>query len=370
MLAKDIIGNQGVRALLESSAERGRVAHAQLFVAPEGVGVLPIAIAYAARVLGIDPDKALTHPDLHFAFPVNTTREVKKSPVSDDFLESWRRFVREMPYGELPDWYALLEIENKQGLIGKEEAESIAKKLSLKSFSGGYRAMIIWHAEKMNPTAANKLLKLIEEPAENTLILLTTDDPSAILPTIASRTQRIDLRRISEQDIARELTERYQASPAVAQNAARSAQGSMGRALQLLREGGHAGIFPEMFVRFVRSAFMAKKKPAELNRLLEWADRMAALSREQQKQFLQYCCEVFRQGLMYNYGASALVYPQEFADGFNFESFAGYVHGRNIADIYRELDRAQYHIERNANSKLVFFSTAVNLTRYLHAKPI
>ena len=222
----------------------------------------------------------------------------------------------------------------------------------------------------MNPTAANKLLKLIEEPAENTLILLTTDDPSAILPTIASRTQRIDLRRISERDIARELVERYQASPAAAENAARSAQGSMGRALKLLREGGHAGIFPEMFVRFVRSAFMAKKKPAELNRLLEWADRMAALSREQQKQFLQYCCEVFRQGLMYNYGASALVYPQEFADGFNFESFAGYVHGRNIADIYRELDRAQYHIERNANSKLVFFSTAVNLTRYLHTKPI
>ena len=120
MLAKDIIGNQGVRALLESSAERGRVAHAQLFVAPEGVGVLPIAIAYAARVLGIEPDKALTHPDLHFAFPVNTTREIKKSPVSDDFLESWRRFVREMPYGELPDWYTLLEIENKQGLIGKK----------------------------------------------------------------------------------------------------------------------------------------------------------------------------------------------------------------------------------------------------------
>lgn len=113
----------------------------------------------------------------------------------------------------------------------------------------------------MNPTAANKLLKLIEEPAENTLILLTTDDPSAILPTIASRTQRIDLRRISERDIARELVERYQASPAAAENAARSAQGSMGRALKLLREGGHAGIFPEMFVRFVRSAFMAKKKP-------------------------------------------------------------------------------------------------------------
>lgn len=370
VLAKDIIGNESLRKLLESSVERGRVSHAQLLVAPEGTGALPIAIAYAARVLGVDEDKALVHPDLHFAFPVNTTREVKKSPVSDDFLELWRRFVTEMPYGDLSDWYHLMDIENKQGLIGKEEAEAIAKKLTLKSFSGGYKAMIVWHAEKMNPTAANKLLKLIEEPAENTLIVLTTDDPAAILPTIASRTQRIDLRRIPDREIAAELMKNHGASADVAENVAFTAQGDMGRALKILREGGHAGAFPELFVRFIRSAFMAKKKPAELNNLLAWAEQMAVLSREQQKQFLQYCCEVFREALMHNYGVDALVHPQDFAHGFNFENFSAYVHGRNIADIYNEFDQAQYHLERNANSRIVFFSAAVNLTRHLHAKSI
>ena len=370
VLAKEIIGNQGLKNLLEGSVERGRVSHAQLFVAPQGVGVLPVAVAYAARVLGIEPEKALNHPDLHFAFPVNTTKEVKKSPVSDDFLDLWRRFATDSPYGELADWYAALEIENKQGLIGKEEAENIARKLSLKSFSGGYKAMIVWHAEKMNATAANKLLKLIEEPAENTLIILTTDDPSSILPTIASRTQAVYFRRIADRDIADELARRTNLPLQKAEQIAFAAQGDMNRALKMAKEGGQTGVFAELFVRFVRSAFMAKKKPAELGNLLVWADQVAALPREQQKRFLQYCLEVFREALMRHYGIDALIHPQDTAQGFNFESFSGYVHGRNIAGIYRELDQARYHVERNANSRIVFFSTAVNLTRHLHAKPI
>lgn len=370
MLGKDIIGNHTLRGLLEDTVSRGRVSHAQLFISPEGTGALRVAIAYAAAVLGTDEEKALSHPDLHFAFPVNTSKEVKKSPVSDDFLEPWRRFIQEMPYGSLSDWYQWMDIENKQGTIGKEEAEMISRKLALKSFSGGYKVMIVWHAEKMNPTAANKLLKLIEEPAEKTLIILTTDDPSAILPTIASRTQAVHFRRLSDREITGELEKRHGAASEQAQNAAFAAEGDMGKALKILREGSHAGVFPGLFVRFVRSAFIAKKKPSELGTLLAWADEMAALSREQQKQFLQYCFEIFREALMHNYGIEKLVHPQEFAGGFNFESFSAYVHGRNIADIYRELGQAQYHIERNANPRIVFFSSAVNLTRYLHTRAV
>ena len=370
MLAQDIIGNQTIRNLLEDTVRQGRISHAQLFASPEGVGVLPIAIAYAARVLGVEESKALTHPDLHFAFPVNTTKEVKKSPVSDDFIPLWHRFVAEQPYGSLADWYAMTQIENKQGIIGKDEAEAIARKLSLKSFAGGYKVMIVWHAEKMNPTAANKLLKLIEEPAEKTLILLTTDDPADILPTIASRTQTVHFKRLSDAEIATELVRRFQAPDERARQVAFSAQGDMGAALKIYAQGGQSGLFAALFVRFVRSAFMAKKKPSELTNLLAWADEMAGLSREEQKQFMQYCTEVFREALMRQYGIDALVHPQDFPAGFNFDGFATYVHGRNIGDIYNELDQAQYHLERNANSRIVFFSCAVNLTRYLHAKPV
>ena len=136
-----IIGNETVRKLLDATISGGRISHAQLFSAPEGVGALHIAIDYALKALGAGEEKMFSHPDLHYVFPVNTNKDVKKSPVSDDFLPLWQKFVTEHPYGNLADWYAMMDIENKQGIIGKEEAESIAKKLSLKSFSGGYRAV-------------------------------------------------------------------------------------------------------------------------------------------------------------------------------------------------------------------------------------
>ena len=148
-----IIGNETVRKLLDATISGGRISHAQLFSAPEGVGALRIAIDYALKALGAGEEKMFSHPDLHYVFPVNTNKDVKKSPVSDDFLPLWQKFVTEHPYGNLADWYAMMDIENKQGIIGKEEAESIAKKLSLKSFSGGYRAVVIWHGEKMNQQA-------------------------------------------------------------------------------------------------------------------------------------------------------------------------------------------------------------------------
>lgn len=370
MSEKRIIGNDTVRALLDATISGGRISHAQLFAAPEGVGALRIAIDYALKVLGAGQEKMFSHPDLHYVFPVNTNKDVKKSPVSDDFLPLWQRFVTEQPYGGLADWYAMMDIENKQGIIGKEEAESIAKKLSLKSFSGGYRVMIIWHGEKMNQTAANKLLKLIEEPGERTLIIIVTDDAGAVLPTISSRCQKAEFRHIGHDEIRDCLVSQYGVSPVQAEHITQVADGDMGRALKMLHGSSHEEAFPELFVRFVRHAFMAKKHPQELNNLLTWASDLAALPRESQKRFLEYACSVFRQGLMNSYGVTELVLPQDFPAGFNFDGFSQYVHGRNIADIYRELTDAQYHIERNANSKMVFFDTAVKITRYLHTKPV
>lgn len=365
-----IIGNETVRKLLDATISGGRISHAQLFSAPEGVGALRIAIDYALKALGAGEEKMFSHPDLHYVFPVNTNKDVKKSPVSDDFLPLWQKFVTEHPYGNLADWYAMMDIENKQGIIGKEEAESIAKKLSLKSFSGGYRAVVIWHGEKMNQTAANKLLKLIEEPSERTLIIIVTDDAGALLPTISSRCQKVEFRHIGQDEIYDCLVRQYGTASDTARRITQGADGDMGRALKMLSGGSHEEAFPELFVRFVRHAFMAKKRPQELNNLLVWASDVSALSRESQKHFLEYACGVFRQGLMNNYGVTELVLPQDFPAGFNFGGFSQYVHGRNIADIYRELTDAQYHIERNANSKMVFFDTAVKITRYLHAKPV
>ena len=171
MLFNQIIGQEHIKKHLQTSAENGRIPHAQLFIGKEGCGALPMAIAYAQFLLcnfsdnkdacTIKCDK-LQHPDLHFAFPVTTNDSVKKHAVSNLFLQDWREFIAKQPYGSLFNWLQHIGVENKQGLIGVDEAEAVVKKLKLKSYEGGFKVMIIWMAEKMNSASANKLLKLIE----------------------------------------------------------------------------------------------------------------------------------------------------------------------------------------------------------------
>ena len=203
MLFKDVLGLEHIKKHLVTTAETGRVAHAQLFVGSEGCGTLPMAIAYAQYLLcgNIGGENngdnvacntkchSLTHPDLHFAFPVSNSDKVKSHAVSDHYLEDWRQFVKEQPYGNLFDWYRHIGIEKKQGQIGVDEALDVVKKLSLKSYEGGYKILVIWMAEKMNISASNKLLKLIEEPPEKTVILLVVEEEEQVINTIRSRCQ-------------------------------------------------------------------------------------------------------------------------------------------------------------------------------------
>jgi DNA polymerase-3 subunit delta' len=195
-----VLGHEHIKAYLKSSVDSGRIAHAQLFVGPEGTGTLPMALAYASHLLSSTSRtekahqlmmKKFTHPDLHFAFPVTSTSKVSKNAVSNHYLSEWRQLLTTQPYGNLYDWYKHLGVDNKQGLISVHEAHEIVKSLALKSFEGGYKIMIIWMAEKMNTECANKLLKLIEEPPDDTIFLLIAEDEEQIIDTVKSRCQII-----------------------------------------------------------------------------------------------------------------------------------------------------------------------------------
>lgn len=205
MQFSEILGHSHIKKHLIYSADAGRIPHAQLFVGPEGSGVLPMAIAYAQYILCRNSNgensggsescnlkfNNLSHPDLHFVYPVTTNDKLKKDAVSSLFLEDWRVFVKEQSYGNLFDWYQMIGVENKQGQIGVEESQEIVKALSLKAFEGGYKVMIMWMAEKMNIAASNKLLKLLEEPPNKTLFILIAEDEGQLLQTIRSRCQVI-----------------------------------------------------------------------------------------------------------------------------------------------------------------------------------
>ncbi|MFY0631921.1 MAG: DNA polymerase III subunit delta' [Flavobacteriaceae bacterium] len=377
MLFNELIGQQHIKNHLQTSAENGRVPHAQLFVGKEGSGTLPMAIGYAQFLLthfSSDSEASkikvekLQHPDLHFAFPVTTNDSVKRHPVSNLFLEEWREFIKEQPYGGLYNWLQSIGVENKQGLIGVDEAQDIVKKLQLKSYEGGFKVMIIWMAEKMNIAAANKLLKLIEEPPEKTIFLLVTENEDQIINTIKSRCQALHFSGLSEQEITDALVAREQVSENEAARIAHQAEGNYNKALHLLRQDSNDLIFEKWFITWIRSAFKAKGNAAVIQELVAWSDEIAKSGRETQKLFLGYCLQFFRQTLLLNYKSPELVFLETQTPKFDLQKFAPFVHSGNILAIEKEISEAMYHIERNGNAKIILLDLSMKLTRFLHKK--
>ena len=380
MLFSEVLGLPHIKNHLTTTADKGRIPHAQLFVGSPGSGILPMAISYAQYILCRNKDgenntgnsacnlkmEKLSHPDLHFAFPVAINDKVKKNPVSSNFLEDWRGFVVEHPYGSLYDWYQKIGIENKQGQIGVSEAQDIVKALSLKSYEGGFKVMIIWGADKMNSPCANKLLKLIEEPPNETLFILITEEEENILQTIRSRCQVLHFPPLNEAVIADGLISKKGCEETKALTIAHRANGNFTNALNILDENAGDEQFEEWFIFWVRTAFRAKGNKEAINDLIKWSETIAGTGREAQKKFLLFCLDFFRQALLQNYKAKDLVFIEPGAKGFSLEKFAPFIHGKNIVDITSEIEDAIYHIERNGNAKIILTDLSIKLTRLLH----
>ncbi|MBD0823342.1 DNA polymerase III subunit delta' [Aestuariibaculum marinum] len=382
MLFSEILGQDYIKSHLTQSVDNGRIPHAQLFVGPEGSGTLPMAIAYAQYILCKNNNgenntgnescnlkfNNLSHPDLHFAFPVTTSEKAKSHPVSSHYLEEWRQLLKEQPYGNLFDWYKLLGVDNKQGQIGVDEAQDIVKALSLKSYEGGYKVMIIWMAEKMNIAAANKLLKLIEEPPTKTIFLLIAEDEEQIINTIRSRCQVLHFPPLAEEVIKETLKNKYDLNDAAATKIAHQSNGNYNKACDLVYQDSEDIQFETWFILWVRSAFKAKGNKAAIHDLISWSEDISKTGRETQKQFLKFCLDFFRQALLLNYSADNLVYLEPKIEKFKLENFAPFIHGNNIMEISDELQDAIYHIERNGNSKIILTDLSIKLTRLLHKK--
>ena len=376
-----ILGQDSIKNHLIKSAASGRIPHAQLFVGPEGSGTLAMAIAYAQYILCRNTAteneggneacnlkfQSLSHPDLHFVFPTVSTEGVKTKPKSLDFITEWRKFLTENPYGGLFDWYQTLGVQNKQGEIRVEDAQEILKSLALKSYEGGYKVMIIWMCEKINTAASNKLLKLLEEPTDKTLLLLICENEGDLLQTIRSRCQVVHFDALPESVIAEGLVSRENVAPKMAQQIAHQAQGNYNKALHLLHQDSEELPFEEWFVLWVRAAFRAKGNATAIHDLIQWSEQIASLGRETQKKFLHFCIDMFRQALLLNYQTPDLVYLEPKSD-FKLQNFAPFVNGNNINDIFKELSDAVYHIERNGNAKIILTDLSIKLTRLIHKK--
>lgn len=358
--------------MLRSAVAEGRIPHAQLICGPEGVGKLGVAVAYARylccmhrsgeEACGECPsckkfDK-LVHPDLHFAFPIYK-KDSNKTPRSDDFIDKWRQAVLENPYMNLNQWMDHIGTENQQGLIYASQSEEIIRKLTLKSSEGGYKVMIIWMAEKMNTECSNKLLKMIEEPPAQTVFLLVAENPDLLLPTIQSRVQRLTLRPIEEGLIGAALVEKYGLTDADARQIAHASAGNWLQAIETIHLGNRSKEYIELFMTLMRRSYAR-----DLKGMRQWADTVAGIGREPQKNFLIYCQRMIRESFICNFHRPEINYMN--ADEANFTSrFAPFVNEKNIFGIMEELSEAQRHIEQNVNAKMVFFDLALKMIMLL-----
>ena len=367
MFFRDIIGQDEAKQRLIREAKEGKIAHARLFCGPEGIGKLPLAIAYARYLSCQNPgvDDAcgtcpncmkynkLAHPDLHFVFPVIKIKS--KDTVSDDFLSEWRELLSQTPYFNLNIWLKEMGAENQQAQIYVKESDEIIRKLNLKSSQGGYKIMIIWLPEKMNVECSNKLLKLLEEPPSQTIFLLVSEEPEMLLTTIQSRTQRFNLYGIEEKQIAQKLIQQYGILEQDAIDIAHLSEGNFLKALETIHLNEENQLFFEMFVSLMRLSYQRK-----IREMKQWSETMASMGRERQKQFLQYCQRMIRENFIYNFHESSITFLNEEERHFS-SRFAPFVNERNVIGIMDELSEAQRHIEQNVNARMVFFDFSLKM---------
>ena len=383
MQFKDVIGQQVLKESLARMADNGRVSHAQLFTGKEGTGALPLAMAFAQYINCTnrqDGDSCgqcasciqmgqLAHPDVHFVFPVNKSKSAEAvsgadgdKPVSDHFIAKWREQVLQTdPRGYFNEqaWYRTIDIDNKQGNISRHEADRIIHKLSFKAFESKYKILIVWLPERMNDQASNALLKILEEPWENTVFLLVSESPGRLLRTILSRTQEVNVPAIATDDLAEWLRVHKPLPAADAAHLARIAFGNILEALRLLDEDAVDDEQFDLFVQLMRLSYEDRHM-----QLLDWAEAVAALNRESQKAFLENTARLLRDAYMLSMGVDEVAYL--YGREYDFcRKFAPFVNNRNIDALVEETRRTVGDIARNGNPKIVFSHYALTVSKLI-----
>jgi len=363
MLFQSIPGRKAVKQRLMKGVLAGKIPHAQLFTAHEGSGGLAMAIAYAQFLFCKDRGeedscgkcsscskiKKLIHPDLHFSFPFAAS---KKEDSAQFFLPQWRELLERNPFFTLENWMEELSIENKMVHIPVSECRQIIKDLSLKAYEGSYQILILWLPEFLRESA-NVLLKLLEEPSEDTLFILVTENRESILPTLLSRTQEIQIPQASMEDMEAYFTSRFGTEPSAAQTIAFLSEGNFSRAMDLVQ--GTADEFRETYLEWIEAL-----REGNGLKLVDWVENFngkakSQLGKEDKKNFILYSIKMIKS-----------------------QFFSRWEKGKSFGDIEKsqiqyfeqginELEKAIYHLDRNSNPKILFLDVSLQLSALIRA---
>ncbi|MBI4930579.1 MAG: hypothetical protein HY841_07445 [Bacteroidetes bacterium] len=371
----NVIGQNEVKNRLVSSVQNGRVSHAQLFLGTEGSGALPLALAFAQLLLCKSKSKndscgkcsscmkseKLIHPDIHFVYPIALSKEVR---MSTDLAAEWREAFLQNPYLNLHDWFSYLSAENKQPVIGVEESAEILRKLSLTTYEGEFKIMIVWLPEKMNVQASNKLLKILEEPPDKTVFLLVSENEEALIRTIVSRTQLIKVNRIADEEIKLVLIERHNLTAADASRIVYLADGNFNSALKLISEKQEDNFYLHQFKEWMRMCFTVN-----ITGIVSWVEEIAnaKVGREKQKEFLSYGLNILRECLAGMYGDKKLLRVD--GEELDFvQKLSTRLDGNTCKQLSDELNEAILHIERNGSGKIIFTDLSLKCAKIVNKK--
>lgn len=374
-----VIGQDEAKQRLQQLVDEQRIPHALMFTGPEGCGKMALALAFASFLLGerwngrsllARPEAVANaeamlahwqHPDLHFSFPVIKAKGAgsESKVTSEDFAKQWRELLAGGPYFSLEQWMTFMNAENQQASIFEAESDRLLRKLNLKSSLGGNKVSLIWLPERMNLTCANKLLKLLEEPAPRTFFLLVCERPELLLETIRSRVQTFAVSRIDESAISQALVNRQGLDEVDARRIARLANGDWLKALEEIDADNEKKEFFTIFVTLMRKAYTKDVKA-----LKAWSQTVADFGREKQKRLIAYMMQMVRENFIYNFHNPQLNYMTQEEEKFATH-FAPFINERNVLLFQHRLQLMMRDIGQNANGKLQFFNFALEVTIYI-----
>ncbi|HYF66793.1 MAG TPA: DNA polymerase III subunit delta [Ohtaekwangia sp.] len=372
MTFSNIPGLQGVKQVLSEAAKTNHTAHAQLFVGTDGALNLPLALAFATYLhcenkgddscgtcSACSKNSKLIHPDTHFVFPLSNIKNDKdEERFKAEIRKSWRTFLTENPFGTLDDWTNSYGGEDKQALISREESREIVKALSLKPFESQHKVMIIWQPELMHPSAANGILKILEEPPPHTYFILVTNAADRLLSTIISRTQIVTVPLLSDEEVEGYLVDKHGVEVSRAQRTAQLADGNLNLAIKLLDNEEDNNTL--RFTEWMRACFKRN-----YGTLVSIAEEYHGLDKLSQRNVMSYSINMMRETMLHVSGASAI--NRATGDELKFvQDFSKVMNLEKIEKSFKLMNDASYHLERNGSAKMIFLDLSLNLSKTLN----
>jgi DNA polymerase-3 subunit delta' len=376
----EIPGHNELKRKLVQMCDQNRIGHALTFIGESGSANLALALAFAQYIncsnkgesdsCGECPScvkhQKLIHPDVHMYYPVNKSKEVKKDPSSKNYQTQWREFVLEHPYGELTQWIEKADFSSNNVLLSVKESQEIIKDISLKSFESEYRFAIIWLPELLHTSAANKLLKIIEEPPQKVFFFLISENVENVISTILSRTQMIRIGRPEPAEIIESMKNEHSLSEDQLKAGINAADGNLNRLQEILKSEVSEESFTESFISWARLCYEAPKK---MPQLIDMVEEINSLSKENQREFLNYSLRFFRASLLSNSKVDELAHPDE-NEISHLKKFAPLIKAENGSALIEVFNRAIYSLDRFANTRILFLNLSLEFARHLNPKNV